>query len=325
MTLRSRRVATAVAAIALLLTACSSRIEQAGAPVDEQPPVAASPPAAAQTQAPLASKTDPPAKATAGAKNKPKPTPEPAVDAGPTAAAARNARSARQLATLLLAAESAIRDPGVNGEQLAEAAHAQQLVYRRLTRTPNLRDKVVRLLPRGLRPTARANVLAGASLASLNTAQPKLPDWRIVKPAPAPRLLAHYRTAAAKFGLEWQYLAAINLVETRMGRIRGRSTAGAQGPMQFMPATWDAYGRGDINKPADAIEAAARYLASSGAPQDMRDALWNYNHSDLYVDAVSAYADVMRGDPRAFRGYYYWQVYYRTRDGDVHLQEGYGE
>ena len=108
-----------------------------------------------------------------------------------------------------------------------------------------------------------------------------------------------------------------------MGRIRGRSTAGAQGPMQFMPATWDAYGRGDINDPADAIEAAARYLAASGAPQDMRGALWSYNHSDLYVDAVSAYAEVMKADPRAFRGYYHWQVYFRTPQGDVHLPEGY--
>ncbi len=36
--------------------------------------------------------------------------------------------------------------------------------------------------------------------------------------------------------MPWYYLAAINLIETRMGRIDGLSTAGAQGPMQFLPA-----------------------------------------------------------------------------------------
>ena len=235
------------------------------------------------------------------------------------------ARTPRQLASILLTAEAAIRDPAVRGVELAEAAHTQQLVYRRLGRTPQLRTRVIRSLPATLRPAARANIRAGAALASLVTPQPKLPDWRIVRPEPPQRLLRHYHRAAAKFGLEWQYLAAINLVETRMGRIRGRSTAGAQGPMQFMPATWDAYGRGDVNDPADAIEAAARYLAASGAPQNMDGALWSYNHSDKYVAAVSAYAEVMRADPRTYRGYYHWQVYYMTPDGDVHLPEGYGK
>ena len=36
----------------------------------------------------------------------------------------------------------------------------------------------------------------------------------------------------------------INLVETRFNRLRNNSSAGAQGPMQFMPATWRAYGLG---------------------------------------------------------------------------------
>jgi len=68
----------------------------------------------------------------------------------------------------------------------------------------------------------------------------------IVAPPPADELLGHYRAAGDEFGVDWTYLAAIHLVETRMGRIRGTSTAGAHGPMQFMPATWDAYGEGDV-------------------------------------------------------------------------------
>src|SRR5438270_10948820 len=58
-----------------------------------------------------------------------------------------------------------------------------------------------------------------------------LPDWKIVQPAPVEDLLRYYKEAEAQFGVPWQYLAAIHLVETRMGRIRGLSTAGAQGPM----------------------------------------------------------------------------------------------
>ena len=105
--------------------------------------------------------------------------------------------------------------------------------------------------------------------------------------------------------MPWQYLAAINLVETGMGRIRGTSVAGAQGPMQFMPATWAAYGEGDINDPRDADpRPPARYLAANGAPGDMAGALWNYNHSDRYVRAVQRYADLIAEHPGAFAGFH---------------------
>ena len=53
--------------------------------------------------------------------------------------------------------------------------------------------------------------------------------------------------------MDWEVLAAIMLVETRMGRIHSRSSAGAQGPMQFLPATWEAYGLGgDVHDAHDA-------------------------------------------------------------------------
>ncbi|MGH3665162.1 MAG: lytic transglycosylase domain-containing protein, partial [Egibacteraceae bacterium] len=161
-------------------------------------------------------------------------------------------------------------------------------------------------------------------LRRLATPVPRVPDWQIVAPAPARQLRRHYRRAERRTGVGWQYLAAIHLVETRMGRIRGTSSAGAQGPMQFMPATWQAYGRGDVDDDGDAIAAAGRYLVDHGAPQDMAGALWRYNHSDRYVEAVTAYAEIMRADPRALRGYHRWDVYVVTRTGDVHLPVGYG-
>ena len=93
--------------------------------------------------------------------------------------------------------------------------------------------------------------------------------------------------------------------------------------MQFMPATWDAYGEGDIDDPRDAILAAGRYLSASGAPRDMRRALFAYNRSDAYVRAVTAHAEQMRATPALYRGYWHWQVYYRTAEGDRVLPVGY--
>ena len=123
----------------------------------------------------------------------------------------------------------------------------------------------------------------------------ELPRWRIVEPPPATELLGYYKLAQRRSGVPWTYLAAIHLVETRMGRIRGTSTAGARGPMQFLPSTWDLYGAGgDINDPRDAILAAARLLKHHGAPGDMAEALWHYNPSDSYVGAVLEYAGTMR-------------------------------
>jgi membrane-bound lytic murein transglycosylase B len=166
----------------------------------------------------------------------------------------------------------------------------------------------------------QANVVAGSELHKLNRPARQLPRWRIVAPAPAAQLLAAYRAAEAKLAVPWEYLAAIHLVETRLGRIKGISSAGAQGPMQFLPPTWKRYGRGgNIQATADAILAAARLLRANGAPGNMAGALYAYNPSRRYVRAVSAYASQLRTTPRAFLGYYHWQVFY----GDTLLPEGY--
>ena len=108
-----------------------------------------------------------------------------------------------------------------------------------------------------------------------------------------------------------------------MGRIHGNSSAGAQGPMQFIPSTWAAYGQaGNVNDDHDAILAAGRFLAAHGGSADMDRALFAYNPSTSYVSAVDGYARLMRADPRAYDGYYWWQVYYTTTSGTVRLPEG---
>ena len=91
-------------------------------------------------------------------------------------------------------------------------------------------------------------------------------------------------------------LAAVNLVETDFNRLRNSSSSGAQGPMQFLPSTWRRYGLGgDIHDPHDAILGAANYLRRSGAPGNYRRALFAYNPSSLYVDAVLRYTRRMAG------------------------------
>jgi len=79
--------------------------------------------------------------------------------------------------------------------------------------------------------------------------------------------------------------------------------------MQFEPATWAAYGLGgDVHDPRDAILGAANYLHANGAPGDDRAALFHYNPSSLYVDAVSRYARRIERDPLAFYAFYAWPV-----------------
>ena len=245
----------------------------------------------------------------------------PEVPADPTA-----------IAGLLTAAEERIRDESLPAADIADAAHWQQLIYRRLAEQPELVQSVVGALPSHLQPVAEANVFAAARLRDLHSgsdpegdvAVRDLPAWQILEPAPAEELLGHYAEAEAATGVHWSYLAAVNLVETRMGRIRGDSSAGAQGPMQFRPATWAEWGEGDVNNPRDAILAAGRYLAWGGMPGDVDGALFRYNRDQRYVDAVRTYAEQMQADPRAYHGYHHWQVYFDTGAEHVWLPVGYG-
>jgi len=115
-----------------------------------------------------------------------------------------------------------------------------------------------------------------------------------------PDMLLLYESGAQRCpGLPWPVLAAIGKVETDHGRGSLVSPAGAEGPMQFMPATWaeyavDADGDGDpsIWEAADAVPAAADLLCANGAgnPATLASAIYQYNHADWYVQLVLNWA-----------------------------------
>ncbi|WP_433354350.1 lytic murein transglycosylase [Microtetraspora malaysiensis] len=118
---------------------------------------------------------------------------------------------------------------------------------------------------------------------------------------PESYLELYRRSAGVCPGLSWSVLAAIGQVESGHGRNNGPSSAGALGPMQFMPATWKTYGvdgdgdgKADIWSAYDAVPSAAKYLCANGAAkggEKLRKAVWFYNHSWDYVNRVLGLAE----------------------------------
>lgn len=124
---------------------------------------------------------------------------------------------------------------------------------------------------------------------------PGSPAARLAAAGLDPSFASHYVAVQAQTGVPWQLLAAVHKVETgQSGDTTRTSYAGATGPMQFMPATFNHYaldGDGDgtrrISDLDDAMLTAGRYLAAGGADRgNYNRALYNYNHSTTYVSKV---------------------------------------
>ncbi len=233
------------------------------------------------------------------------------------------------IAAAITNAERGIRDFTLSPDATARWGRLQQRAYRALAGHPEWDESVSALLPNDVTAPFALNVQARRAVAdhaagsAPSPPSPTLPAWSNVEPLPIDELLGYYREAEAATGVSWTYLAAINLVETRTGRIVGASSSGAVGPMQFLPSTWAACCTGDVTNPHDAIMGAAVYLATRGAPADMRRALYGYNPNDGYVGAVDAYARNLLTDPRAIYGYHAWEVYVTSSAGTVRLPVGY--
>jgi hypothetical protein len=244
------------------------------------------------------------------------PAPDAAIPRAPAALAERLTSTQRELDRAVDAWRGQ-GDParGAPPEDVTLYALDQQRIHRLLSSRRALATAVLARSPGRVAAHARATIRARRKLAPLATPQPRA-RFRTGPAETAGVLLRHYREAQRRFGVSWRVLAAVNLVESAFGRMRNDSTAGAQGPMQFIPSTWAAYGMGgDIQDPHDAILGAANYLHANGAPGNYRSALYHYNPSSLYVDAVLAYAGRIRRDTRNFFSYYAWQVFVRTPQG----------
>ena len=151
--------------------------------------------------------------------------------------------------------------------------------------------------------TAQVHRVLGASAKVVDLRSQRLPA-HITQPAQITSYLQLFQASAAKYcpQMSWTVLAAIGQIESADGQNMGPSSAGALGPMQFMPATWAAWGiRGfgppgqpDITNPFDAVPSAARMLcadgASSGTQAGLRQAIFAYNHATWYVNEVLALA-----------------------------------
>ncbi len=299
-----------ISLVPLLLWACSGAHSTDRADRAQTPPVAGRQTDVIESRAPDAS------------------TPVDAVIPSPDAPIPSSpVRLADVLERTTLALREAI-DTWVDGEGISAPpprdvrllAFHQQRLYWALTEDPNLAKMTIPRLPAGLAGEARANTEAGVKIRSLVTTIDGEITLRTQRPEPAEDLLAYYREAEERFGVDWEVLAAVNYVESRFGRARSASPAGAQGPMQFLPETWRAYGMGgDILDAHDAILGAANFLSSGGAPRRYRRALYYYNHAWPYVDAVLLYARQMMRDSRDYLAYYNWPVVVLTTDGPEHL------
>ncbi|GAA2207861.1 hypothetical protein GCM10009850_033190 [Nonomuraea monospora] len=282
--------------------------------------------AAACGTAPATTPTSPPADqptitATATATETVTPEKElPAPDEKIPTTAAKLAAALEETTEELNASIDAWSKDGEPPEDLELLALHQQRIYRYAARHPPLATKAFARLPKALAAQARDNTEAIRGLLAL--AHPIDPDavFKTQPARPAGELLGYFKKAERKFGVEWEVLAAVMFSETKFGRVKADSHVGAQGPMQFMPATWKAYGMGgDVRDPRDAVMGAANYLKASGAPRDYRRALHAYNPSQAYVNAILLHAGQIKRDPRAYYAYYTWQVYVITTAGERRL------
>ena len=215
--------------------------------------------------------------------------------------------TSRQISTKRRDYEAALREERT---QTAELRNREQDLREAIAAISERKARAERRL-RKLRAAERARILAQEAATAAGGTQRSyelgIAHDAIVAQAVEPISQSAYRKLYLQsasqygFGEDWYILAAVGKVESGHGANMGPSTAGAMGPMQFLPSTWETSGvdgNGDgvanILDPRDAIPAAAGYLESGGAPQDWYAALFSYNHADWYVIKVLGVAEGYR-------------------------------
>ena len=108
--------------------------------------------------------------------------------------------------------EEGIRLAATPEQEYLGLGRRQQSAYHLLGAHPDWVPAVLAAVPASVRPAVEAHISAAQQIDSLNGASTALPHWRIIAP-PAPEvLLGYYREAQQAYGVQWQYLAAINLI-----------------------------------------------------------------------------------------------------------------
>ncbi len=270
-------------------------------------PAPAPDPAAQPTPTPQGPADTPKAK-----RDKPQPKVEGSGQAGSSslddaAAAADRRRRAK------IAKAKAVADAKRSAEEKAKAradAKAKARARARAKARAEAKAKAKAQAPAATQPTPASTTPAapapgdGLGLGLPSPPRIGVPNFFIDSFRIPPFLLPIYQAAGIEYGVRWEVLAAINEIETDYGRNLNVSSAGAVGWMQFLPSTWAQYGvdanrdgRKDPYNPVDAVFAAARYLKAARADQDVRAAIFAYNHADWYVNSVLMRAQLIANLP----------------------------
>lgn len=215
--------------------------------------------------------------------------------------------TSRQISAKRRAYEAALQEEKT---QTAELRNREQDLREAIAAISERKARTEREL-RELRAAERARILAQEAATAAGGTQRSYELGiarddivaQAVEPIPKSAYRKLYIQSARQYGFgeDWYILAAVGKVESDHGANMGPSIAGALGPMQFLPSTWETSGvdgNGDgvanIMDPRDAIPAAAGYLESGGAPEDWYAALFSYNHADWYVIKVLGVAEGYR-------------------------------